>query len=73
MDCNTAMSDSYQLLHNEAKGFNDAKERLLKVTEPRSKVIAEAFIEGCLNVAMGLAHWRYDYFPPDGKIIYSLL
>ncbi|KAJ5776525.1 uncharacterized protein N7511_001536 [Penicillium nucicola] len=70
IDCNTAMDQSYQLLHNEAKGFNSAKERLLEATDPKVIVIAEAFIEGCLNVAVGLAHWSYcgdRYFRPSDR------
>lgn len=58
IDCNTAMQRSYELLENEAKGLRHAKERLLKTPEAVSPEISGAFIQGCFDTAMGLAHWR---------------
>jgi hypothetical protein len=58
IDCKTAMQNSYQLLHNEAKGLRDAKERLLETPGAVSPEISAAFIQGCFDTAMGLAHWR---------------
>jgi hypothetical protein len=58
IDCNTAMQRSYELLSNEAKGLQHAKERLLGTPEAVSPEISAAFIQGCFDTAMGLAHWR---------------
>ncbi|CAI7656491.1 unnamed protein product [Penicillium pancosmium] len=59
IDCNTAMSQSYQLLHNEAASFREAKMHLVQNPQQKTTVVSHIFIEGCLNVAMGLAHWSY--------------
>jgi hypothetical protein len=59
IDCNTAMQKSYQLLENEAKGLEHAKKRLLETPEAVSPETSVAFIQGCFDTAMGLAHWRY--------------
>lgn len=52
IDCKTAMNQAYQMLHTEAAAFNEAAAHLGQTT------ISKIFIEGCLNIAMGLAHWR---------------
>lgn len=58
LDCNTAMQKSYQLLHDEAEGLEHAKSRLFDSSQQVSPDISAAFIKGCLDTAMGLAHWR---------------
>ncbi|KAJ5971286.1 uncharacterized protein N7479_001204 [Penicillium vulpinum] len=59
IDCSTAMTRCYQLLHNEATSFRDAGAYLVQKHQGRSRLISDIFIKGCLNVAMGLAHWSY--------------
>ncbi|KAJ5671880.1 hypothetical protein N7507_001007 [Penicillium longicatenatum] len=64
IDCNTAMSQSYEFAVNEAMGLRDAEKRLLTKCENGSKaIITQAFIQGCQDVAMGLVHWRYSRIP----------
>jgi hypothetical protein len=58
-DCNTAMTQAYQLLHKEAASFREAKAHLGQSPREKSTIISNIFIEGCLNIAMGLAHWRW--------------
>lgn len=58
IDCNTAMQQSYQILDNEAEGLQQAKEQLSESPEGVSPDISAAFIQGCFDTAMGLAHWR---------------
>jgi hypothetical protein len=58
VDCNTAMQQSYYLLQKEQIGLENAKTQLVQKSEIRSKDIAQAFAQGCQDVAMGLAHWR---------------
>lgn len=58
MSCDTAMQKSYDLLKDEATGFYDAEKRLMSSLSDNDKAVGEAFVEGCLNIAMGLAHWR---------------
>ena len=58
IECNMAMSQAYQLLQNEAVGFHEAEAQLDRQSQGKSKVISDMFREGCLNVAMGLTHWR---------------
>jgi hypothetical protein len=52
------MSQAYHLLQIEADGFRDAEAQLVQKHQGKSKVLSDIFREGCLNVAMGLAHWR---------------
>ncbi|KAJ5887669.1 hypothetical protein N7495_007710, partial [Penicillium taxi] len=59
IECNTAMSQAYHLLQFEAGGFYDAEAQLAQKHQGKSKFISDVFREGCLNVAMGLAHWSY--------------
>jgi hypothetical protein len=58
IDCNTAMQQSYAFAMNEAMGLRDAESHLRKKSHVRSKAVSRAFIQGCQDVAMGLAHWR---------------
>ena len=58
MTCDTAMQKSYDLLKEEAAGFYDAEKRLMGSLSDKDKAVGEAFVQGCLNIAMGLAHWR---------------
>ncbi|KAJ5621614.1 hypothetical protein N7528_006397 [Penicillium herquei] len=65
--CNEAMQKGYSLLQEAATGFYDAKQRLVADATDEDRNVSEAFIEGCLNIAMGLAHWSYcghRYFKP---------
>ncbi|KAJ5718943.1 hypothetical protein N7493_007398 [Penicillium malachiteum] len=59
IDCNTAMTQAYQLLHKEAASFREAGAHLGELPQQRSTIISNIFMEGCLNVAMGLVHWRW--------------
>lgn len=52
------MQKSYDLLKEEAAGFYDAEKRLMGSLSDKDKAVGEAFVQGCLNIAMGLAHWR---------------
>ncbi|KAL2833007.1 isoprenoid synthase domain-containing protein [Aspergillus cavernicola] len=60
IDCNTAMQQSYALAHNEAMGLQNVDLNLCNGSEERSKAVSQAFIRGCQDVAMGLAHWSYS-------------
>ncbi|KAJ5116960.1 hypothetical protein N7456_001308 [Penicillium angulare] len=58
LNCHEAMQKGYSLLIEEAEGFRDAEKRLRAQNDGKSSQVNEAFIQGCLNIAMGLAHWR---------------
>lgn len=58
LNCNEAMQKGYSLLIEEAEGFCDAENRLRDQTDGQARHVTECFIQGCLNIAMGLAHWR---------------
>ncbi|KAJ5355415.1 uncharacterized protein N7496_012627 [Penicillium cataractarum] len=76
IDCNTAMQQSYELLHATAKGLQRAESNLSDSPQQVSPKISTAFVQGCFDTAMGLAHWSYcgaRYFKPsereDGHVI----
>lgn len=58
LDCNTAMQKGYQLLRDQAEGLQRAKACLSQRPMEISPEISTAFIQGCFDTAMGLAHWR---------------
>ncbi|KAL3472130.1 isoprenoid synthase domain-containing protein [Aspergillus californicus] len=64
IDCNMAMQQSYALAHHEAMGFRNVDLNHCNGSEERSNAVSQAFIQGCQDVAMGLAHWRYTSTSP---------
>ncbi|KAJ6089137.1 hypothetical protein N7499_003984 [Penicillium canescens] len=59
IDCNMAMQQSYALALNEAMGLRNFDLNACKNSHKIPKSVSQAFIRGCQDVAMGLAHWSY--------------
>jgi hypothetical protein len=62
--CNMAMQQSYALALDEAMGLRNFDLNPYKTSHEMPKAVSQAFIRGCQDVAMGLAHWRYASPPP---------
>ncbi|KAJ5474982.1 hypothetical protein N7539_008048 [Penicillium diatomitis] len=60
INCNVAMQKGYDFLRSEASGLRLSSEMLPSSSENLSPAVSDAFIRGCFDTAMGLAHWSYS-------------
>lgn len=58
LSCNVAMQESYELLRHEVEGLRHSRALLTNSSKEVPANISAAFIQGCYDIAMGLAHWR---------------
>ncbi|KAL4877351.1 isoprenoid synthase domain-containing protein [Aspergillus karnatakaensis] len=62
LDCATAIEWSVQLAKDEARGIRAVEKQLLHEESKNDgvrKLLADVFIDGCKDVAMGLINWSY--------------
>ncbi|EPS31199.1 hypothetical protein PDE_06154 [Penicillium oxalicum 114-2] len=59
LSCNVAMQESYELLRHEVEGLRHSRALLTNSSKGVPANISAAFIQGCYDIAMGLAHWSY--------------
>ncbi|KAF7719131.1 terpene cyclase [Penicillium ucsense] len=60
INCNVAMQKGYDFLRIEAIGLRLSIEMLPSSSETLSPAVSNAFIRGCFDTAMDLAHWSYS-------------